>query len=121
MYLYVKLNRDANCFLLVESKDCINPASYEQRNMSARRGPHLVPIEIPTICWTFAAKKNRQENMVYQELKHLHEGIFRVIVFGVGVIKIIFFNMLKIETKTYQFCFELKHYGILNKKRLNIS
>ena len=29
MYQYVKLNRDANCFLLVESKDCINPASYE--------------------------------------------------------------------------------------------
>ena len=29
MYLYVKLNRDANCFLPVESKICLNSASYE--------------------------------------------------------------------------------------------
>ena len=34
MYLYVKLNRDANRFLPVESKDCMNSASYEYRNMS---------------------------------------------------------------------------------------
>ena len=27
MYLYVKLNRDDNCFLPIESKDCINSAS----------------------------------------------------------------------------------------------
>ena len=31
MYLYVKLNRDANCFLPVESKDCRNSASNELR------------------------------------------------------------------------------------------
>ena len=31
MYLYVKLNRDANSFLPVESKDCINSASYEYK------------------------------------------------------------------------------------------
>ena len=36
--VYVKLNRDANCFPPVESKECINSASYEKRNMSARRG-----------------------------------------------------------------------------------
>ena len=37
MYLYVKLNWDANRFLPAESKDCLNSASYENRNMSARR------------------------------------------------------------------------------------
>ena len=29
MYLYVKLNWDANRFLPAESKDCMNSASYE--------------------------------------------------------------------------------------------
>ena len=29
MYLYVKLNWDANRFLSVDSKDCMNSASYE--------------------------------------------------------------------------------------------
>ena len=35
MYLYVKLNWDANFFVSVENKDCKNSASYEYRNMSA--------------------------------------------------------------------------------------
>ena len=43
MYLYVKLNWDANRFLPAESKDCMNSASYEYRNMSARRGAQFVP------------------------------------------------------------------------------
>ena len=34
MYLYVKLNWDANRFLPAESKDCMNSASYEYRNIS---------------------------------------------------------------------------------------
>ena len=38
IYRYAKLNWDANCFSLAESKDCMNSASYECRNMSARRG-----------------------------------------------------------------------------------
>ena len=86
--------------------------------MSARRWAQLVPIEIPTICWTFAAKK-LQENIVYQRLKRLDDVIFRVIAFGIGVIKMNYFSMslLKLETKIYQFCFELKHHGILNWKR----
>ena len=36
MYLYVKLNWDANRFLPAESKDCMNSTSYEYRNMSAK-------------------------------------------------------------------------------------
>ena len=60
MYLYVKLNWDANRFLPAESKDCMNSASYEYRNMSARRGAQFVPIGIPTICWkTFPAKTTK--------------------------------------------------------------
>ena len=30
-------------------------------------------------------------------------------------------SLLKIETKTYQFCFELKYHGILNERRLNLK
>ena len=44
MYLYVTLNCDANHFLPAESKDYINSASYEFRNMSARRGAQVVPM-----------------------------------------------------------------------------
>ena len=29
----------------------MNSASYEYRNMSARRGAQFVPIGMPTICW----------------------------------------------------------------------
>ena len=67
-------------------------------------------------------KKNPQENIVHQKLKHLDDVIFRVLAFGVGVIKMNYFSMslLKIETKTYQLCFELKYHGILNERRLNL-
>ena len=43
MYQYVKLNWDANRFLLAESKDCMNSASYEYRNITAMRGAQCVP------------------------------------------------------------------------------
>ena len=43
MYLYVKLNRDASRFLPAESKDGMNSASYEYRNMSTRREHRLCP------------------------------------------------------------------------------
>ena len=60
MYRYVKLNWDANRLLPVESKDCMNSASYESRNMSARRGVQFVPIGMPTICLTtFPAKTTK--------------------------------------------------------------
>ena len=44
MYLYVKLNWDANRFLPTKSKDGMNSASYEYRNMSARRGAQMFSI-----------------------------------------------------------------------------
>ena len=50
MYLYVKLNWDANRFLPVEGKDCINSASYEYRNMSARRGTVIFRVKINWNC-----------------------------------------------------------------------
>ena len=63
------------------------------------------------------------ENIVYQTLKGLDNVIFRVLASRVGVIKMNYFSMslLKIETKTCQFCFELKHHGILNEKRLKMN
>ena len=58
MYLYVKLNSDANRFLPAKSKDCMNSASYEY--MLARRGAKLVPMGMPIICWeTFPAKTTK--------------------------------------------------------------
>ena len=60
MYQYVKLNWDTNRFLPAESKDCMNSASYEFRNMSARRRAQFVPMGIPIICWrTFPAKTTK--------------------------------------------------------------
>ena len=60
MYLYVKLNLDANRFLSVESKDCMNSALYEYRNMLARRGAQFVPMGMPIICWkTFPAQTTK--------------------------------------------------------------
>ena len=56
---HVKLNRDSNCFLPVDSKECINSASVEK--YVARRGAQLVSIGIPTICWkTFPAKTTKK-------------------------------------------------------------
>ena len=52
MYLYVKLNWDANCFLPTDSKYydiCFD--------MSASKGAQFVPMEMPIIYWkTFLAK-----------------------------------------------------------------
>ena len=57
--------------------------------MFARRRAQLVPIGIPTICWkTFPEKKTRNQN-----LKHLDDVIFRVLVFGV---KVFLYNLVQI-------------------------
>ena len=38
----------------------MNSASYEYRNMSARRAAQFVPIGMPTICWkTFPPKTTK--------------------------------------------------------------
>ena len=63
MYLYVKLNWDANRFWPAESKDCMNSASYEYRNMSASRGAQFVPMGMPTICWKNLSREDH-ENVV---------------------------------------------------------
>ena len=49
MYLYVKLNWDANRFLPAKSKVCMNPAYNEYRNMSGRRGAQFVHMGMPII------------------------------------------------------------------------
>ena len=59
------------------------------------------------------------ENVVYQKLKRLDDVIFILLAYRVGVIKMKYFSMLllKIETKSCQFCFELKHHRIVNEKK----
>ena len=60
MYLYVKFNWDAKRFLPAKSKDCMNFASYEFRNMSTRRVAQFVPMGMPIICWkNFPAKTTK--------------------------------------------------------------
>ena len=59
MYLYVKLNLIANRFLPVEGKERINSASYEYKNMSARRGTQFVPMGMPIICRKNPAKTTK--------------------------------------------------------------
>ena len=52
----------ANRFLPTESKDytCMNSASYEFRNMSAKREAQVVSMGMPIICWkTFPAKTTK--------------------------------------------------------------
>ena len=55
-----KIEPRCSMFLSVESKDCMKSASYEYRNMLARRGEQFVPIWMPTVCWnTFPAKTTK--------------------------------------------------------------
>ena len=63
MYRYVKLNWDANCFFLADSKDCMESALYEYRNISARGGAQLVPIGMPTFYWKTKSLEDH-ENVV---------------------------------------------------------
>ena len=47
-------------FFPVESKDCMNSASYDYSNMSTRKGAQFVPIGMPSICWkTFPSKTTK--------------------------------------------------------------
>ena len=44
-YLYVKLNRDGNCFLPVKSEGYINSALYEREICRLEKGHNLFPLE----------------------------------------------------------------------------
>ena len=59
MYLYVKLNRYANCFLPAASKDCMNSTSYEYKNMLAWRLAQFVTIGMPIIFWQNLYREGR--------------------------------------------------------------
>ena len=72
MYLYVKLNRDANCFLPVESKDCINShMSGEICRLEERH--NWFKLEYRLSAGTPIPQNH--ENVVYQKLKHLDEEL----------------------------------------------
>ena len=90
--------------------------------MSARRGAHIGSHRNTNYLLDLGRKK-LQENIVHQKLKHLDDVIFmQSTSFWSQGHQMNYFSMslLKIETKTYQFCFELNHHGILNEKRLNL-
>ena len=85
MYLYVKLNWAANRFLPVESKDCMNSASYEYTHMSARRGAQFVPTGMPISCWkpfprrprTFCQLETLPSTIYYTNVAFLlHSSVF---------------------------------------------
>ena len=54
--------------------------------MSARRGAHIGSHWNTNYLLDLGRKKT-QENIVHKKLKHLDDVIFRVLAFGVGVIK----------------------------------
>ena len=78
MYKYVKLNRNANCFLPDESKDCkiLLHMSREICRLEERHNLFSVQYRLS------AGKPFPQNhgNAVYQKLKHLDDVIFRVLV-----------------------------------------
>ena len=86
-------------------------------------GQNWFPLEYQQSVGPLSQPPPPHENTVYQKLKYRYDVNFRVIAFGVGVIKMNYFStsLLKIDTKNYQFRYESKHHGILNEKRLNIS
>ena len=59
MYLYVKLNWDANRFLPAESKDCMNSASYVKHALLDLRVYHALNVRLPCVfknaCFTHVA------------------------------------------------------------------
>ena len=55
--------------------------------MSARRGAYIGSHWNTNYLLDLGRKKKPQENIVHQKLKHLDDVIFRVLAFGVGVIK----------------------------------
>ena len=66
-------------FFPAESKNCMNSASCEYRNMSVRRGalPVFAFIGMPTICWkTFPQKTTK---MFCARNKHVNDVIFSVL------------------------------------------
>ena len=50
IYLKVKLNCCAGCFLPAWRRLCTNSASYEFENKSTSNGAQLVPIGMPIVC-----------------------------------------------------------------------
>ena len=82
MYLYVKLNWDANRFLPAESKDCTNSASYEYRNMSAR-GAVYAHGSSNYLLENLSCQDN--ENVVNYKLERLDDIFFSVLVLWIRV------------------------------------
>ena len=97
MHLSVRLNRDAHYFFPVECKDCMNSTSYEYKKMSARRGgggQSSYPLECRlSVGRLFPQKKHGNIVNEQEELEHLDDIIFRVLVFRIRVLlhKICFF------------------------------
>ena len=85
MYLYVKLNLDANRFLLVESKECMNSDLYEYRTMSARRGAQFVPMGMPIICWKTFPVKTTKMLWTRHSLEHPYDIFFSVLALRIRV------------------------------------
>ena len=91
MYLYVKLNRDANCFLPVESKDYKFCFIWVVKYVGKKRGTIGSHWSAEYLLENLSGKNH--ENIVYQKLKHPDDVIFRVLAFGVRVFlhKVCFF------------------------------
>ena len=64
MYLYVNLNRDANYFFPVDSRDCMNSDPYEYKKTSARRWAQFIPIGMQNVLWKTYPEPPPPENVI---------------------------------------------------------
>ena len=78
--MYVKLNRDANCFLPVVSKDCFMRV---EKYFGLTKG--TIGYQKNTDNLLEKLSRKNHENGVYQKLNRLDVVIFRVHAFGVRV------------------------------------
>ena len=89
--------------------------------MSARRGAHIGSHWNTNYLLDLGQKKNPRKYSPPETQAswwcHLQSASFWSRSHQMNYFSI---SLLKKETKTYQFCFELKHHGILNEKRLNL-
>ena len=55
----------------------MNSASYEYRNMSARRGAQFVPIGMPTFCWkTFPPKTTKMLSTINSSMLIISSSVY---------------------------------------------
>ena len=122
IYLYAKLNWDATRFLPAESKDCMNCASYDYSNMSARSGAQCVPIGMPIKRWEISRRPRTccQETRtslrcLLQCISSLNQSVPSQNRFGCFLLSLLGENVACIKYINKCPCVPLIHYGFYHR------